>query len=69
MVRKQRDRSLGNPAAAELVGQLFPLKRRGDRPHFRRLVKILSAPAAFLALSRRGGERRAFGPRRSTCGC
>jgi integrase len=56
MVRKQRDRSLGNPAAAELVGQLFPLKRRGDRPHFRRLVKIVSAPTAFLALSQARGR-------------
>jgi integrase len=61
MVRKQRDRSLGNPAAAELVGQLFPLKRRGDRPNFRRIDKIAAAPAAFLVLSQARG--RALGVR------
>jgi integrase len=56
MVRKQRDRERGNPAAAELVGQLFPLKRRGERPNFRHIDKITVAPAAFLVLSQARGR-------------
>ena len=47
-----RDRALGNPADPREVKMVYPVKRRGARPHFRRIAKLKDAPAAFDALVR-----------------
>jgi integrase len=45
-----RDAALGNPADPRKVTMIYPVKRRGARPHFRRIAKLKDAPAAFLVL-------------------
>jgi integrase len=47
--RGERNPLLANPADAGQVTAIIPLKRKGDRPHFRRLP-LDQAPAAFRAL-------------------
>ena len=58
IVTGERDRARGNPADAELIAAVLPSKRKGERPHFRRIEKIDDAPEAFRALceARKGAQ-------------
>jgi integrase len=62
VAKGQLDAMRRNPADAKLVAKVHPLRRRkGARPHFRRIEKIDDAPAAFRAL-RQARERAQTGP-------
>jgi integrase len=49
VARGERNPLLVNPADAGKVSKIIPLKRKGDRPHFR-IKQLDDAPAAFHAL-------------------
>jgi integrase len=57
IVTGERDRARGNPADAELIAAVLPSKRKGERPHFRRIA-LDDAPEAFRALceARKGAQ-------------
>jgi integrase len=50
VARGERNPLLVNPADAGKVSKIIPLKRKGDRPLFRRIKQLDDAPAAFHAL-------------------
>ena len=45
-----RDQTLANPAAFGPIDKAKPIKRRGERDHFRRIKDLAAAPAEFLTL-------------------
>jgi integrase len=49
-----------NPADSALVSKVRPLKRKGERPHFRR-IELDAAPAAFRQLRERARSSTVFG--------
>ena len=69
IVTGERDRARGNPADAELIAAVLPSKRKGERPHFRRIEKSTTHRRRSAPFVRPVRALRDSWRRRSMCGC